>query len=180
MPSAGSTNVNTGIDTKELRAFRANLRRLKPDSPEWARAFAQINKKAGDTIATDAAGRLAARGRRGARAGGNIKGSASARDVRLRVSNTGGVPYTLAEVWGTGSEAEGRHTGWYAKGRYRESAGAQHPPWVGSSWEVGGGGEGPGGGPYGLNPAIHDNKDQVMQDWADAVRDLMAQVSAHT
>lgn len=166
MPSAGSASVRTGIDARELRELRRGLRAIKPDAPEWARAFTAINKRAGDTIAADAGSRL--RGRRGSRAARNIKGAASSTGVRLRIGNTASAPFALATVWG----ARG-HTGWYARARYKNSTGRQHPPWVGSSWEVGG-----SGGPYGVNPAIHDRIDDVMRDWADAVEDLMARFAA--
>ncbi|WCO67874.1 hypothetical protein PO878_03940 [Iamia majanohamensis] len=42
------------------------------------------------------------------------------------------------------------HSGWYAAKRYRDSAGRQHPPWIGNSWSV----AVRSGGPYVINPML--------------------------
>ena len=61
-------------------------------------------------------------------------------------------PGAQATFWGAK-----RRTGWYARERYSGSTGRQHPPWVGASWGAGKRGE----GPYVLNEAIADHRDEI-------------------
>lgn len=154
------------IDTRQLRDFQRALRAARPDAPEWAREFAAINKRAGDRVGQAAQARANTRQLRAATK--QIKGSASAKGPRVRVAATGRAPYALAAIWGMQ-----RRTGWYARPRYTASAGRQAPPWVGSSWDPGDPGEGPGRGPYALGPALHDEVETIRDEWATAVEGLM-------
>lgn len=158
------------FDAKQLRKFRRQLREAKPSAPEWQREFARVNKRAGDRIGQATQAR--ANTRQLAAAARQVKGSASAKGPRVRVASSGRVPYALAAIWGMK-----RRTGWYAAPRYARSSGRQAPMWVGSSWDVGDPGEGPGRGPYALGPALHDELERVREDWAEMVEDLMTRFS---
>jgi hypothetical protein len=156
MPRAGAS-VSTGVDAKELRAFRQSLK-AREDGKAWDKTLSRTNKRYGQVIVSEAQSRL-----HGASASKNIKASAGLTGISIIVSNTSAVPWTLADIWGAK-----KRTGWYAAERY-EGGAPQHPPWVGNSWTVGSRGE----GPYGVNAAIADKLDEVMDGWAEDIQQLM-------
>lgn len=152
------------IDYDDVTKLRKELKRLKPDAPEWTRKFAKINKAASQLIVEEARSRARASGKRQqARAASAIKASSNAKGIKLLVSGGASRPYALAAFWGAK-----RRTGWYAKRRYKASTGRQFSPWVTNAWEVGG-----TGGPYAINPAIAARVDEVMEAYGDAVGELM-------
>jgi hypothetical protein len=151
------------INDKQLKALRTELRRLKPDSPEWARRFGQVNKTGGTVIVEDAQRRASGLGRQQSRAARAIKASSGQMGIRIRLAGGSSVPTALAAFLG-----QNQRSGWYARRRYKHSAGRQFQPWVGNSWEPGG-----PGGPLAINPAIRANLDDVLDMWGDAVEDLM-------
>jgi hypothetical protein len=83
--------------------------------------------------------------------------------LKINVSNGTRAPYAIVGIFGAK-----RRTGWYSKGRYAASAGRQHLPWVGASWDVGG-----NDGPYALNPAIGETADEAMRMLSDSIEALM-------
>jgi hypothetical protein len=157
------------VDASEVKALRRELRRLRPESPEWSKKFAQINKQAGEIIVSEARARASSGSRQQATAAQAIKASASQRGVQVRIAGGSGVPYALAAFWGMK-----RRSGWYSAKRYAASMGRQTAPWVGSSWEVGG-----PGGPYAINPAIRAKLDEVLDQWGDAVEELMDELDVN-
>lgn len=148
----------------EVKQLRQEIRRLKPDQPEFAARFAEANQQLGDIIASDAQGR-ASTAQQSAEASA-IKASKSQRGIQLRITSGSGTPFAIAAFFGMD-----RHTGWYARERYADSAGKQFLPWVGSDWEPGG-----GGGPYAINPAIASHLDEVMEQWGQVVEQLLDEI----
>lgn len=59
-----------------------------------------------------------------------------------------------------------KHTGWYSAARYRNSV-AQHPTWVGSSWEVAG-----SGGPYAINATLRTRIDELLDEYFKSIETL--------
>jgi hypothetical protein len=159
-------SVRTGIDAKELQAFRKALKD-RSDAKAWQRSLASANRRAGEIIAADARRRAVALGPRGAKAAAGIQASSNQIGIRIRVANTSRSPATLATIWGAK-----KRTGWYSRGRYRDSDGEQHPEWVGSDWEVGE----PGQGPYAVNPAIAAKRDEAIEMWAESIDRLMREL----
>jgi hypothetical protein len=160
--TAGRASFSTEIDPGEFRAFKKAVRDARPDSPEWSREFARVNKAAAMVIVADAQARALGYGPETSTAARAIKGVASTTDIKVTVSGGAGVPWALAGIWGSD-----KHSGWYARPRYANSS-RQHPTWVGNSWEVGG-----AGGPRAVNPAIAAKVDDLMKQWADAIGSLM-------
>lgn len=64
-----------------------------------------------------------------------------------------------------------RRSGWYARGRYRPSAGRQFRPWVGNAWDPGGN----AGVPYFIGPAVNQSVDEVVDLIGDRFEDLLRQ-----
>lgn len=70
-----------------------------------------------------------------------VRGSGTIRGAKIGVGTS--PPFAQGAVWG-------------AK-QYK-----QFPPWVGNTWEVGG-----PGGPYGINMAIRENRDEITESYAE-------------
>jgi hypothetical protein len=155
------------IDASEVKKLRKELKRLRPDEPEWEKRFGQINKRAGDIVVEDARRRAAGMGAQRAKAARAIKSSTAKTGIRVRIAGGAGVPFALGAFWGAK-----KRTGWYARARYRRSTGRQFDRWVGNTWEVGG-----PGGPYALNPAIRAQLPKVLDTWGDEVVALMEELN---
>jgi hypothetical protein len=69
-------------------------------------------------------------------------------------------PPGAAAFWGAK-----KRTGWYAKGRYSQSTGRQHPAWVDQNWTPGVAGQGPQ--PH--NDAIAAQLPHIEQQYLDAI-----------
>lgn len=74
-----------------------------------------------------------------------------------------------AAFWG----AKGR-SGWYAAGKYANSATPQFPEWVGNSWDVGELGQ----GPYAINPTIHHDMEQIIKRFQEAAEAIVKDIDA--
>jgi hypothetical protein len=140
---------------KGLKEFRAAL---KAAGPEWPPELKRVHEQIGRRSA--ALSRAAASGMGGvqAKAAPTIKGRGNQKEARISVSGMrklGNVAF-----WGAK-----RHTGWYAAPRYGESQTAQHPVWVGNSWEVAG-----DGGPYAINPALRGYLPEILDQYLDMVQ----------
>lgn len=57
-----------------------------------------------------------------------------------------------------------QHSGWYRARRYANSP-AQHPRWIGNSWEVAVRGQ----GPYAINDALASRRDQLLDEYLDEI-----------
>ncbi len=141
-----------------IEAFLADVKRLGPDGKDWKAKFAEVNEELSYRIAGTAANKARAMGGVQGRAADAFKSVRSASGIRVGVSATTAHPEALAAFWGAKKE-----TGWNAG-----SGSPNLPPWVGNTWAVGM----PGQGPYALNEAIAEKRDEVLKSWGEAIDDL--------
>jgi hypothetical protein len=142
----------TGSETVKiigLKEFRAALKAL--DS-QWPKELTKANKTIAQRIATEAQGDAGRYGRMTAASARSIRGTAS--QTAAKIAFGGSPPFALAGIMGAK-----RHSGWYATRGHNRSHTPQFPEWVGNAWEVGG-----SGGPRGVNDAIRQNRDRIV-DW---------------
>lgn len=157
-------SVKWGITTTpDVKSLRSDIKDLGPDGKKWDRALGKANKELANVIAQEGQNRALAMGGVQARAASQIKGSQSAKGIRLRISNAGH-PEALAAFWG-GKQ----RTGWNAG-----NDAPNLPDWVGNAWKVGQSGE----GPYAINDAVRVKRDEVMASWAKAINKLAEQVGS--
>lgn len=112
---------------------------------ELARAHKETAERGAEWARFEAAGSGGKWGRQRAVAIDSIKPKSSAKAAQIAVYSSGRAPFALAAYWGAK-----RHAGWYGAAKYRQSAGKQFAPWVGSDWAVAVAGE----GPYAINDAL--------------------------
>jgi len=140
MPASVS-GLTSGAEIIGLKEFRRALREVGPAWPKELRAVhAQISRRG------EALSQSQARGMGGiqAKAASAIRGRANQSEARIAVSPSRSAPMANVAFWGAK-----RHTGWYAAPQYA-SGPAQHPPWVGNTWDVAVAGT----GPYAINDAL--------------------------
>lgn len=154
------------IDTKQLKALRRQIRQAGPNGGEFKKRLTTANKKGAEVITERAQAKLRAGTPGQARAARAIKPRSAQSGIGFRIANSGQVPDALARIWGAK-----RRAGWYGARRYRSSSGRQFPQWVGNGWEVGG-----QGGPYGLNPAIRESLDEVLDIWGEEVGEIIEDI----
>jgi len=160
---ASSGGLVVSIDDNSIRGIREFRRALKGVGPEWARELRVVHKRIADMVVPHAQARAQAMGGVQAEAAGAIKGKANQREARIGVGPTAAVPFANVAFWGAK-----KRTGWYARYRYKDSPAPQHPAWVGNSWDVGE----PGGGPYAINPAIADDREEVLAEYLRMIDEL--------
>lgn len=164
--SSGALVVS--IDDRSITGVREFRRALKQIGPEWPRELRVVHKTIADEVAAAARGRASGMGGVQALAAKSIKGTANQREARIGVSGqvkgrrTSG-PIGNVAFWG----AEKR-TGWYSRYRYKDVPTAQHPTWVGNSWDVGD----PSGGPYAINETIAVMKPEIYEQYLQMLENL--------
>ena len=136
------------------------LRRLSRD-PEWKKELRKTNAPVSKLGADLSRKEMRGSGdRQLARAAAGVRAAPTSTAAKVRVSGrvaTSTTPMSaLAPVFGT----RGR-TGWFAAPRYR--TGANNPPWIGNNWEIGG-----PGGPRGINPALTNGTEQILDEFEKA------------
>ena len=136
------------------------LRRLSTD-PEWQKEIRKTNAPVSKLGADLSRKEMRGSGdRQLARAAAGVRAAPTSTAAKVRVSGrvaTSTTPMSaLAPVFGT----RGR-TGWFAAPRYR--TGANNPPWIGNNWEIGG-----PGGPRGINPALTNGTEQILDEFEKA------------
>lgn len=149
-----------GADAPELKAWRAELKAL---DAAWPKELAKANRQVAQKGAQMARNRAAAMGGVQTKAAGAIKGLGTQVNARIAV-NPSQAPMANVAFWGAK-----RHTGWYAAARYDESR-AQHPQWIGTSWDVAVDGE----GPYAINAALAEGQEELAGFYGDAMDELTA------
>lgn len=130
----------------DIGTFRRELKRI---GAEWPKELAQANRevaKIAERVSQAEARRMGGVQRKAA---GAIRARSNQQSARLalRPSASKRSGTAMANVAFFGAE---KRTGWYARPRYANSPKPQHPPWVGSDWEV----ADPNGGPYAINAAL--------------------------
>lgn len=154
--------MTDGVQIVGLADFR---RDLKAVGDEWPRQLRQVNKEVADKARDYARGEATALGGVHAKAAPAIKSFATATQAKIGVT-VGDRRFPMAAVATWGAK---RHSGWYAARRYRSSV-AQHPPWVGNTYDTGVVGQ----GPYGINSAIAHHERELAEMYLDGLADLAA------
>lgn len=147
------------VEVQGMAEFRRALRAM---GPEWTRELTKAHKTIAQRVAVASQARAQAMGgvqRKSAKA---IKGYANKISARVGVAPSARTRMANVAFWG----AE-RHTGWYANPRYADGP-AQHPEWVGNSWETGVRGQ----GPYAINDTVSIITPVIMEDFVRMIDDL--------
>lgn len=135
----GSTS-GAAVEVQGLAELRRELRRLE-NPREWTKELGRVQRD----VAKKAAGwaQTSAKGMGGPQShfATAIRGRGGVTGARIVVAR----PEANAAFWGAK-----KRTGWYARYRYSQSTGQQHPRWVGASWDVAKAGE----GPYAINASL--------------------------
>lgn len=150
-----------GVEVTGLKEFRAALAALHP---RWPMALERVHHNIATQGARDS--RSAARGMGGVqrKAASAIGAKSTQRDAAVAVLPSGVDRMGAVAFWGAK-----RHTGWYAKPRYRNST-RQHPVWVGNSWEAAVAGQ----GPYAINNAMARNLNRYLDLYLEMIDELAA------
>lgn len=147
------------VEVTGLKEFRAALRGVRSEWPDELRAvharIADLGARASRAYATGMGGiQRKAVSAIGAK---STQTTASVVVLPSRLDAFGAVAY-----WGAK-----RHTGWYAKPRYRNST-RQHPVWVGNSWEAAVAGQ----GPHAINNALAAVLPRILDEYLRMVDEL--------
>lgn len=142
------------VRVEGLSELRRALRKLE-DGTTWSRELGSIQRDVAKKVAGWASSNAGGMGGPFAHFSGAIRGRGGVAGAKVAVAN----PDANATFWGAMAR-----TGWNAGNNT-----PNHPKWVGNGWDVGG-----PGGPYAINPAIADHKDEIVDgDYGDAIDDLM-------
>lgn len=176
LPTDSSQGKTRLIEVRGLKEFRKNLKAMGSELPKELRT---INKHVADEARDMARAEANRMGSVFAKASGSIRSYATQNQASIGF-NQGGIANVA--FWGTK-----RRSGWYNWRRYlsnsqegvasREGwvAGShgikQHPPWIGSDWDVGVEGQ----GPYAINDAIARGREYLDDIYLDEIGTL-----AHT
>ena len=142
-----------------MAEFRRALRAM---GPEWTRELTKVHRTVALKVAAGAQSRAASMGGVHRRAAPAIKGYANKMNARVGVSPGAKTRMANVAFWGAK-----RHTGWYANARYSDGP-AQHPAWVGNTWDVGV----PGGGPYAINATVAAMTPTIIADFERMIDEL--------
>lgn len=157
-PPRALTPAQASLVARNLAKDRAYARDLR-------RGFRRI----GTAAARDSRAIMRSSGdRRLARSARALKSDPWPTAAAIRVSSST-PPFALATIWGTGSMADARPTGWNAGRRRSPNARPQHPRWVGKDWP----GAVAGRGPRGLNDAAAVHQDRYGEMFIEAVQEVM-------
>lgn len=140
------------IKARDLGKFRTACKKV---DQQMGKEFRQVWLKVANLVANKADAAAPARAK------GVIKPRATQRAAMARVTVKRGDE--LAVFLG-----QTRRSGWYRRGRYRDSKGKQFRPWVGNQWDPGE----QGGKPYFIGDAINDSVDEAVDILGDGVEDL--------
>lgn len=145
------------VEITGIKEFRAALKAM---GPEWAPKLRDVHEQIARRGAALSRGNAQGMGGVQAKAAGTIKGRGNQRQATIAVSGQKGLGNVA--FWGAK-----RHTGWYANPRYSDGK-AQHPPWVGNTWEVAEHGQ----GPYAINEALADNLPDIEEQYLNMIVNL--------
>lgn len=155
---ASAPPQNEALRIEGLDEFRRDLRHAA-DPKAARREFKKADVMIAKEVAPIAAGFARGYGGETAHFAARIRGGATAKGAYLAVNPKGN-----AAVWGAK-----KRTGWNAR-PVKPGAKAQHPPWVGNTWQVGG-----PGGPRGLNDAIRERSERIVAHYGEAIGHVAAQ-----
>lgn len=155
---AGRQNYTAGANVIGLPEFRKALRAM---SSEWDNELKRAHTEIGERGAQWAQWEAASSGNRmQALSIGALKGKGTAKDARIRVSQTKANPFANFAFWGGK-----RRAGWFADPLKYAQYASPFKPWVGSTWEVASASE----GPYAINPALAKHMSDIEETYLDLV-----------
>lgn len=134
-----------------LNRFRRDLRSR---GAQWSKELRKVNKEVGEHAAEWARGGAQQHGGVTRKAAYSIVGAGTQAGARIRWGGTG-YPFADGAFFGAKNYP-------------------QFAPWIGASWKV----AEPGGGPYGINPALAARKDDIGELYVEALYKLLAAVDA--
>ncbi len=140
----------------------------------WKKELRKLYAKLGRKGAAWARAELKGQPAQIARAAAAVRGGSSSTQARVGASSKA-VPNALAAIWGT-KGGTGWAGGWYDKqyvpsraAAYAAAGTRNNPPWVGNDWTVATRGQ----GPRGINSALADHQDELVDMFADAALDVV-------
>lgn len=133
----------------EIKGLKEWRRDLRKCGAGWTRHLAALNRGIAKFVEGEAKGNWFRPVQ--VEAERAVRGVGTVQGARIGVGTS--PPFAQGAVWG-------------AK-QYK-----QFPEWVGNNWEVGG-----AGGPYGINMAIRENKDEITESYADGFAYIAAVVA---
>ncbi len=165
MAGRSRSRVEPVISIRGMKDFRRDLRKLSVQMP---RDLARSIRDALEEVVVPQA-------KERARA---IPGRHGGRSVQAKSADTiraFGTQTRQGLAWGGRARAPWAAGAFMGSKRYR-----QFPAWIGNQyenpWQPGGGREGPGGGPYAINPAVAETAEEVI----DRVGDALVEAAAST
>jgi hypothetical protein len=151
----------TGIRIDGLPEFR---RALKAIGPDWPKELRKVHRRIAVEGVARSRAAAGAMGGQQARFAGGISARATQTKASVGVLGGGKNPGAKGAFFGAK-----RRTGWYARQRYLDTAGAaQFLPWVGNTWAA----AVPGQGPYAINPALAAYIPQIVEEYGEMIDDL--------
>lgn len=162
---SGATS-GANVETIGLREFRQQLKQAE-NPRRWTTELGRSQRD----IAKKVAGwsQFAASGMGGPQGhfAGAIKGRGGATGAYIQIADE----EANMAFWGGK-----KRTGWYTRYRFKDSPRAQHPAWVGNSWDVGVAGQ----GPYAINDTIAERLDDIQQMYGEAVDRIWGEALAYS
>lgn len=146
----------SAVQVRGLRAFQSELRAA---NPKLARSMRVANAKIAEKVAVKVQAKARSRGGVAAKAAPAIVGRGEQRGAKIVINK--GREFKFADGAFFGAKQH-----------------AQFEPWVGNQhempWPVGGADEGPGRGPYAINPGIYESIPEIEEFYLDAFEDAVA------
>lgn len=146
----------SAVQVRGLRAFQSELRAA---NPKLARSMRVANAKIAEKVAANVQAKALSRGGVVAKAAPAIVGRGEQRGAKIVINK--GREFKFADGAFFGAKQ------W-----------SQFEPWVGNQhempWPVGGSDEGPGRGPYAINPGIYESIPEIEEFYLDAFEDAVA------
>lgn len=144
------------VEVRGLREFQMELRSA---DPRLARALTKANREIAEKVAANVQAKARARKGVAAKAAPAVVGRGEQRAAKIAINK--GTNYKFADG------------AFFGALQYR-----QFPAWVGNryfnAWPVGINDEGPGRGPYAINPGIYQSIPEIEAFYLDAFEDAVA------
>ena len=147
-----------------MKEFRRELRKV--DGTKSSKALKKVYRQVAQMEQRHARANATAAGGAFAKARTAIKGDQTIKSASLGISRSNRIPFAAATFWGTK-----KRSGWYARERYDQSRGQQHPEWVGNTWSVGSFTE----GPYVINYTIAEDMDEIVGEFSKGLDEMFAE-----
>ena len=149
------------VEVEGLAEFR---RQLKAVDKAWTKELTKAHRALGVQVRDWSRAEARSMGGPFAKFAGKINAGGRATGAWAGIQ-----PVANAVFWGAK-----KHTGWYSRPRFFDSS-AQHPPWVGNSWDVGG-----TDGPYAINRTIRNRSDEIVERFGVLIDQICRDAFPHS